>query len=491
MNNNLFESTNAAVDPPVYDTDQLLLKYTKQNSNGFVTDIQPARFFSNLSSINFTSEIPTAVTNRAIDGKEPVINSRITANTANENATMVEIRATVTHNNIPDPALAQNILNTINNMTSSVSSTSSAVTQNHSTMDDYMRDIVKASCTHYLTRALQFNGSMVLSGSTITSIAGVPNNTLLFEAIDNMRSGLTATRRNILIEAVSSVTRKTLLDILSDPNMNALPVNVLSTFLDNDPLYYKVRSNVINNLVVTSNNSVKTKGASVAVADLPASNEDILLYMKRVIVDMYIKTCYPLVYYDIFNALLKRYADKGDFINVRIALLAKVFYVYNLVDYINTVASSNVTALSAVQKTRFTNIFTNISTNLLNYITRLNNLSVVDASGRNSMKEIIQDLQKLSENVVNQSTNIDTLRNDIASNQLALRNIVSNYASVENIYNTRVNVFWIVVSIMITLIVVCTIFIFFKPSIVYYITGIAITTILIIQLVLAIIRMMK
>lgn len=483
----LYQATNATVDPPIYDVDQLLFKYTSQQSAGFTADILPNVYFTSVSGIRMTSENPTDVGNRILGSTIPVVSKNITLDVANSLASTVDIRVTIDRSGQASPQLCQTILTGIGALSSSAQSQSSAVTQNHGKMDDYMRDIVKGSCLHFMRSALQ---STFLTQS-IPTAPSPAKPSLLFEAADNLVTGLTNTRRDILIETVSQLTRNTLVDILTSPDVSSIPVNFLSTMLDNDPLYYKLRTNVVNNLIVTSNNTVNKKSATVAVADLPAANEDILLYMKRIVVDLYIKCCYPLVYYDLFGALLKRYADDGDFVNVRIALLAKVFYVYNMLDYINTVASSNQGSLNPATTSNLNNIYTSIVTNLNNYITRLNNLDVVDASGRNTMKEIVKDLQNLSTNVVQQSTDIDSLRNDIASNQLALRNILTNYETVDGLFRSRANVFWVVVALLVAIIVLNSIFVLWKPDIVYYISGIAIVTILTIQLVAMIIRMTR
>lgn len=196
------------------------------------------------------------------------------------------------------------------------------------------------------------------------------------------------------------------------------------------------------------------------------------LFMKKILVDMFIKTCYPLVHYDLINTLQQIYITKGNFINARMALISKCLFTYNMVDGLynavirgptNSTGSGQSRTLGDVYNNNFNIVFQNIPSNINAYIiannkgnANLNDNTSIDQRAAN----IIQELQQLSTSVQNDSGQMQILQKAISDNQLTLRNTSLAIEQKKGSITGKHVEFYILLSLLIILIITCAVLYF-------------------------------
>lgn len=191
------------------------------------------------------------------------------------------------------------------------------------------------------------------------------------------------------------------------------------------------------------------------IMDKTITQEDdrnILLFMKKLLVDIYIKTCYPLLHYDLLNMLMIRYVRQGNFINARFALVAKCVLTCVLVMRVNTLANNATVTPTA----------DSITNNIITYIRRNNNGDITSTdSADQQMNNILRNLHKLSNSVAKDSNDMVLLQKAIADNQLTMRTVSAAIENRKKDIEAKVIEFWIVFSILIITIVACAVLYFF------------------------------
>ena len=470
----LFESSDNN-KPPVYDTDTLLYTYT--NKDTFVNNLVPGTYFNDISGIQLKQESVTDVNNRAGETDAATKAALNTSYAFTDNASQNELRADVTRGSTMSSVIIQLINDEISHITAketlqnSIVSQQHDITKSHNAFNNYMRGVLSAVC------AKQFKDALV-------KLSPVPNVTAnnVKDAAEVLDTGSNNRMKDMIFYVVSDTANKSLVDLIH--TLTNIRTDVIANFSNTSngftrPLYYQLRSDIISKLYLPSN-------------VLPDQNDHVLLYIKRILADTYIKTCYPLIHYDFINAMMQKYADAGDFINVRIALLAKVFFVYYFVDYINVNIFQTDSTLSTDVKNNYSNIINSVNTNLNNYMVSLNNINMNGDPGRNELAEIMNSLQKLSVDVVNQSQDMSSLKEQIEENQLALRNIISNTEIIQREYHYKIAEFIIAVIFVVIFVVVSCILLFLnKPDYVLYLAGGIFIVIVLIKIIQFIIKFLR
>lgn len=173
-------------------------------------------------------------------------------------------------------------------------------------------------------------------------------------------------------------------------------------------------------------------------------------YMVKIIVDLFIKMCYPLIHYDFIDILQQKYTSTGDFVNARYAMLAKVLFTYNLV---NVLVSGLTPIPDSVAK--------DLTTNIYNYIVK-NNKGSLNAAGtrQDVMKNIVIELHKISNEVYKKSELNQILVNTIAANQLTMRSLISTNQTFEKDVGKTAIYFYITMAILLTFTAVCGVLMF-------------------------------
>lgn len=171
------------------------------------------------------------------------------------------------------------------------------------------------------------------------------------------------------------------------------------------------------------------------------------MYSRKLLIDLFIKCCYPLIHYDLIDILMVRYTEKGDFVNARFALLAKCLFTFNIVNELVTTMPDGDVDVSI--KTQF-------STNLTAYIKRNNQGDLnSDKSTKEKIKEIVIDLHNMSNNVVSNSDHMELLKSAIKTNQLSMRNVSAAIEERKGDVTKKYIEFWSLIATMIILIASC------------------------------------
>ena len=323
------------------------------------------------------------------------------------------------------------------------------MTRNHKHMDEYMRSIINATCKTYYIRSMD-----ILRNDQSATNTREPWNESLFTFTNQ-----TITKRDTLHEVVSDTAYDVLCDIVKAKAIKNLDFNALSTTYENkrkyiEPdflkdlqdgrfkgsLYSRLRFDMINRLKLP-NGTINSK------------NNNVILYFKMFAVDLYLKTCYPVLAYDYIKCMMNLYISYGDFINSRIALLAKVMFTYYFIQRI----VKNYTVGSQVKA--YSELLTGIVTRLDWYIQHINQ---IDMTGKKTdmLKTIARDLHTTSNTVVDKNTQVQKLKKEITNNQLAMRNVIFNTSELKKQYTSKLIEVFILVFILIILITICSIMLF-------------------------------
>ena len=203
------------------------------------------------------------------------------------------------------------------------------------------------------------------------------------------------------------------------------------------------------------------------------------LYARKLLVDMFIKCCYPMIHYHLIDVLMSKYTSTGDFVNARFALLAKCLFTYN-------VLNSLVTSLDSTEVK--SSISVDFTSNLTLYIQRNNKGDInSDKSTDEKLKEIIIDLHELSNKVVSNSDHTEILSQAISKNQLAMRNISDSIESRKDAVKWKYLEFYILIGIIILLIGTCGLLYFLeKYDVGIIVAGTALVLILTYKLIMLI-----
>jgi hypothetical protein len=179
---------------------------------------------------------------------------------------------------------------------------------------------------------------------------------------------------------------------------------------------------------------------------------DVVTYIKKLVIEIYIMSAYPLIHYDFIDTLMKMYINLGDFVNARFGLLAKCMFTRRIIQKIITDVTHVPTSLSIT-----------FPTNLLRYLklANLNNFSS-SATTNEKIKDIVIELHKLSNDISDGSRKTEQLKSAIKDNQLSMRTIIaSNKENIKKLNMQQIH-FWILVSLIITVVAASGILYFFE-----------------------------
>lgn len=181
-------------------------------------------------------------------------------------------------------------------------------------------------------------------------------------------------------------------------------------------------------------------------------DREIRLFMKKLIVDLYIKTCYPVIHFDMLDALQQKYIKAGDFINSRLCLVAKCVLTFYLVTEVDKIGNSTSTSETA----------STIQDNIVKYLARNSKADVMSSSQTSDqMTSILKDLHKISDSVETNSDKSVSLQKAISENQLTLRSVMLATEARKKDISLKQVEFWIIFSVLITTIAACGALFFF------------------------------
>jgi hypothetical protein len=226
-----------------------------------------------------------------------------------------------------------------------------------------------------------------------------------------------------------------------------------------------------------------------------------VIYFKKIATDLFLKTAYPCVHLIYIQTLMTYYAEKGDFVNVRIMILASVYYVFymlkSVLTTVNNLEATSPHKMTTSQDTALNTIFAKLN----QYLTNNNKIDVnsPDTTSENEMKKLIVDLHKLSKDVSDKNGNIQTLKRSITSHQLAMRNVLYNLEVIRSRYWWASFEFWALFAFIIVFIVSMSVLLVLaevlkKPFLidwVQYICGFVALTVIVVKVIMLIVHMMQ
>jgi hypothetical protein len=452
---NYLKDIYEGTDPSVYKVDPLL--FNLRNESGVIDILSLGDFFKNINGITYRVESPDGVKQRASASEEELEKFNFQTNTfvppydqnqAFKGAVDKEIVAVDLSRGSEklDPtAMMSSITQVIDNLPTDMNS--------HETMDRFMRSIHQWSGKNYFYRVQQLikkdtqdratdkwnQAKYAFGNMSYSELLVLTDQSLATAGFDAIK---------MIVETHAQLKMKDNLDITSS-----------TTYLDDlklrfkGPFYYRLKNQMLETIQMPRRFTVEV-----------TEDEQFSQYFKMLAVDVYIKTCYQVLVYDYIANMALIYAKLGDFVNARIAVLAKVMYTY----YFVKAATKNYMDQPSLQANdsqpmgdRISTIYTIIN----NYLHVMNNDQI-------SILSILSELHGKSNEVVDKNRNIQKLQENIRKNQLALRNVIYNVDEIKKKYATKKIEMSVMIVVLVSLIVSCSILIALKMNtIVLYVSG--------------------
>ena len=452
---NYLKDIYEGTDPSVYKVDPLL--FNLRNESGVIDILSLGDFFKNINGITYRVESPDGVKQRASASEEELEKFNFQTNTfvppydqnqAFKGAVDKEIVAVDLSrgsDKLDPTAMMSSITQVIDNLPTDMNS--------HETMDRFMRSIHQWSGKNYFYRVQQ-----LIKKDTQDRATDKWNQAKY--AFGNMSYSelLVLTDQSLATAGFDAI--KMIVENHAQQKMkNNLDITSSTTYLDDlklrfkGPFYYRLKNHMLETIQMPRRFTVEV-----------TEDEQFSQYFKMLAVDVYIKTCYQVLVYDYIANMALIYAKLGDFVNARIAVLAKVMYTY----YFVKAATKNYMDKPGLQANdsqpmgdRISTIYTIIN----NYLHVMNNDQI-------SILSIISELHGKSNEVVDKNRNIQKLQENIRKNQLALRNVIYNVDEIKKKHAAKKIEMSLMIVVLISLIVSCSILIALKMNtIVLYVAG--------------------
>ena len=331
-----------------------------------------------------------------------------------------------------------------------------SMTRSHKHMNEYMRSLILSTGKTFYKKVLD----------NIRSDPTMKNTTDPWNESRYSLVYLPESKLNTMIDSIGEFASTILGEIIGATAVTNLQFNANSstkpdqkkyismTFLDDlqdgnfkGPLYYKLRTSILNRFKIPKNT-------------FNSSNTNSNLYFKMLAVDAYLKACYPVLIYDYIDGMMTLYTEYGDFVNSRVALLAKVMFTY----YFFTKIISNYTNQDPSHIGEpYNSQITNILSKMKRYLDNVNNIDMNNID-TNVINTIAKDLHQTSNTVVDKNQQIQVIKEELKTNQLAMRNIIFNKEQLNKQYKKKIVQFIILLAILILLITTCSVLLFFATE---------------------------
>jgi hypothetical protein len=443
----LYEANNG--DEPVYNIDKTLFdyRYVEDNMAKFNKVFEPSSFFVNINRCVVRREDHNDV------AKIIANNPQNPASTYNQLSLTDQFLTDVFQNEysvqVSKSATVSDAPSILNNILASLPfKNDDNVSKSHEKMGTYMENIIKNTCLTNFKQAIQmFTSDRNSSDNTQVALTYIINKTDTL-SIHSIADDLTHSIRSnmfILLNGILSTNNPIPTDLMSDFKYQG------NTPLFHTPFYYNLRNLAANKMKFNSK-------------IYNTSNTNVQYVIKKILVDTFIKTCYPLLQFDYITNMMLIYLKSGDFVNSRIALLAKAAFTYNFINYIYSLSSYNTNYNSQLMSdgaTTYGDFRANVLGNLQSYISFMNNINQTDNSSH-PITGIAKQLHKKSEQVVDQNLTVQEVKNDIDKNQLGMRNLIHNTDILKAKYNNTVRIFYFLLAVLIIMVILSAMLIIFK-----------------------------
>lgn len=216
-------------------------------------------------------------------------------------------------------------------------------------------------------------------------------------------------------------------------------------------------------------------------------SDQVLMYVRRLLVEMYIIAYYPYIHFQYINELQKKFKDAGNFVNLRVAALVRVAFTINVLLWYYQEGSEKFNDKITKQNV----IVTQWAETLKNYMTAL---SRVDFQNKDaSIQNVISDLHSLSAKVSTQSMSVDELKESITASQIQVRSIISRLKQINKERTKKMTQYSILVFLLLLVVVISAVlltFNLFKNYVLYSLVGIC-GIIIMYKLVISIMELVK
>jgi hypothetical protein len=214
--------------------------------------------------------------------------------------------------------------------------------------------------------------------------------------------------------------------------------------------------------------------------------DQVLMYMRRLLVELYIISFYPHIHFQYITELLHKFRQEGNFINMRVAALVRVAFTINTLLWYYQQSVQQVPQIEKYQV-----VVTEWSETLKNYMTALSRIDFKNKDA--TIQNVIADLHTLSSKVSSQSLSVDELKENIVASQIQVRSIISRLKQVNAERAKKATQFGVLVFLLLLIVVVSAvllIFNMFKNYLLYTLVGIC-SIIILYKLVVSIMDIIK
>ncbi len=459
MDNQLFSGSD-----PFYKIEPVINRYIKDPN--IISMLNLGIYLSGIN--NVVVNVETSSSNGIISIP---VSSLTSSNSGNiSTAFYTEIGSGVIFNNGPLTSILNQIVVGMPNLNND------SITKSHKSFDEKMRQIFETFSYKALLGAIN-NLSVPLNTATDSNVFS--NINLAVEELKNMPNSKLLT----LINIIADLAKDTLINMItSDDSFNEAASNdfTLSALNNNNnetsPTYlllgtnkfFLLRQTLYNNLVIPSN-------------ILGESDGNVKLYVQKLLSDLYIKCCCPLVQYDIISAFSAKFQKTGDFVNLRFSLLAKITYLRNFIINFVSIYNSAQNDDTNIINTQNTNTIITRILNLLNsYLQQVNNIDI--NSNQDQLRNIMKKLHLLSDDIVEKSQRIQNVKSQVDNGQLTLRNMNINYDIISKKYKNSYYKWNFLVLLLLLYIIISGVILYIgKTGVIYIFSAIVILTIIIFE----------
>jgi hypothetical protein len=487
----------------ILNANKLFLMYANFNEYQSIFDI--SSYFQNIYNITINAENNTIVNqhlqNAEASKKNPILNIPKVAFTGNANVD--DVYVTLSKSDVDEAMHIFNVCKTLKDKLSKEFASDSQngqigdqITSSHSKMHHYM-DVIILTLTYYYFTTIQSlikNKIDSILSQNSEETKKIRRAAMIFSSMWDTPSQTIFNNLSEFIQILFDLIFKEE-RVINDP----LGIDYLKSLgngnVYNSEFYYSIRTVIIKVLDKSTGNYCQDILKNIKATEGP----DVAAYFNKLITDIYIKCSYPFIQYQIISSMMKEYMNKGDFVNTRLGLIAKIYLVLYIISVLSLVIQNFATdgRYSGVNQNDLTSVVSSLN-DIMNKLNKyIENMNKIDMNSPNATSDaeiakILSNLHEMSNNVQNDSKDIMYIQQNIETARLAIRNIMYNLSIIEKKRKNKIIEFWISFSILIILLISCITLLFLKKeSIVLYITGITVLLVLLYKLIMLIISIIK
>jgi len=217
--------------------------------------------------------------------------------------------------------------------------------------------------------------------------------------------------------------------------------------------------------------------------------DEVLMYVRRLLVEIYIVSFYPYIHFLYINELMKKFQKSGNFVNMRIAALVRVAFTINLLITYFQETSPLFSENTQAQKSQV--IMTQWAETLKNYMTAITRVDFKNKDA--TIQDVIANLHTMSSKVSSQAMTVEELKENIKATQLQMRSIISLFKGVNNERNKKGVQYGLLVFFLFFIVILSAVLIIFniyKDYLMYGLVGVC-AIILIVRIVFLILDAVK